>query len=180
GSETLQSYMSVGYYDEEGAVKGFDFNRYNFRFKTTYKPTGWLTIKPQLNGSMREVDNKQYSTTAMYSNLPWDSTYDEEGNLVPHRYSGWVNNASTNYLYDLQWNHSSSKNHEFNGNMDFDIKITDWLTFSSVNNYRYLGFKSLGYTDPRSNGGEGVDGRLTDYRSEHTRRYTNQILRFNK
>lgn len=180
GSETLQSYMSVGYYDEEGAVKGFDFNRYNFRFKTTYKPTDWLTIKPQLNGSMREVDNKQYSTTAMYSNLPWDSPYDEEGNLVPHRYSGWVNNASTNYLYDLQWNHSSSKNHEFNGNMDFDIKITDWLTFSSVNNYRYLGFKSLGYTDPRSNGGEGVDGRLTDYRSEHTRRYTNQILRFNK
>src|SRR5699024_10190114 len=102
GSETLQYNSSVRNYDEEDAVNGFDFNLNNFRFKPTYNPTDWLTIKPQLNGSMREVDNKQYSTTAMYSNLPWDSPYDEEGNLVPHRYSGWVNNASTNYLYDLQ------------------------------------------------------------------------------
>src|SRR5690606_35986841 len=37
-----------------------------------------------------------------------------------------------------------------------------------------------GYTDPRSNGGESVKGRLNDYRSEYARRYTSQILRFNK
>lgn len=180
GTEDLKSYMSLGYYDEEGAIKGYDFNRYNFRFKTVYKPVDWLTIKPQLVGSMRDIKDQQYSTTAMYSNLPWDSPYDKNGNLVPHRYSGWVNSASTNYLYDLQWNHSSNKNYEFNGNMDFDIRITDWLTFSSVNNYRYINYKGLEYTDPRSNSGEGVNGRLSDYRSESTRRYTNQILRFDK
>ena len=66
------------------------------------------------------------------------------------------------------------------GNLDFDIDITDWLTFSSVNNYRYNHYKANGYTDPRSNGGESVGGRITDYRSEYTRRYTNQILRFDQ
>lgn len=86
--------------------------------------------------------DQQYSVTAMYSMFPWDSPYDENGNLVPHRYSGWVNAAQTNYLVDLQWNHSSSRNMEFMGNFDFDIKITDWLAFSSVNNYRYISYAS--------------------------------------
>lgn len=180
GSETLRSFMSVGLYDEQGAVKGYDYKRYNFRFKTEYKPFDWLTVKPALVGSLRDVEDKQYSTTAMYSNLPWDSPFDENGNLVHHRYSGWVNSASTNYLYDLQWNHSANKNYEFMGNFDFDIKLTDWLTFSSVNNIRYNSYKAKGYTDPRSNGGESVGGRITDYRSEYTRQYTNQIFRFNK
>lgn len=180
GTETLRSFMSLGLYDEQGAVKGYDYTRYNVRFKTEYKPFEWLTIKPSITGSLRDVDNKQYSTTAMYSNLPWDSPYDEDGNLVPHRSSSWVNSASTNYLYDLQWNHSSNKNYEFMGNFDFDIKLTDWLTFSSVNNLRYVSYKSKGYTDPRSNGGESVNGRISEYRFESTRNYTNQILRFNK
>lgn len=180
GSETLRSYASVGFYDEEGAVKGYDYSRYNFRFKTEYRPTEWLKIKPSLSGSLRDVDDRQYSTTAMYSNLPWDSPYDENGDLVPHRSSEWVNSASTNYLYDLQWNHSSNKNYEFMGNLDFDVDLTDWLTFSSVNNFRYSSYKSKGYEDPRSNAGESVDGRIMEYRSEVTRRYTNQILRFDK
>jgi TonB-linked SusC/RagA family outer membrane protein len=180
GTETLRSFMSVGLYDEEGAIKGYDYTRYNFRFRTEYKPLEWLTIKPALVGSLRDVEDRQYSTTAMYSNLPWDSPYDENGDLVPHRSSSWVNSASTNYLYDLQWNHSSNKNYEFMGNLDFDIKLTDWLTFSSVNNLRYNSYKAKGYTDPRSNGGESVGGRITDYRSEYTRQYTNQIIRFDK
>ena len=179
GSETLQSYMSLGYYDEEGAVKGYDYTRYNFRLGSTYKPFTWLTVKPGIYGSRRDIKDQQYSVTAMYSMFPWDSPYDENGDLVPHRYSGWVNAAQTNYLVDLQWDHSSSRNMEFMGNFDFDIKLTDWLTFSSVNNYRYISYASEGYTDPRSNGGLSVNGRITDYRSEVARRYTNQILRFN-
>lgn len=149
GNEKMQSYLSVGYYDEEGAVKGYDYSRYNFRLKTTYKPFDWLTIKPALSGSLRNIDDRQYSVTAMYSMLPWDSPYDKDGNLVPHRYSGWVNTQQTNYLYDLQWNYSESKYYEFMGSLDFDIKITDWLTFSSVNNYKYINSTSHGYSDPR-------------------------------
>ncbi len=180
GTEKLQSFMSLGYYNELGAVKGYDYDRYNFRLNTVYKPFDWLSIKPTVFGSRRGVDDRQYSTTAMYSNLPWDSPYDADGNLVPHRYNGWVNVQNTNYLYDLQWNHSENTNYEFNGNLDFDIKFTDWLTFSSVNSYRFNTYSGSSYTDPRSNGGLNVNGRLTDYRSESARRYTNQILRFRK
>ena len=181
GSDKLQSYFSVGYYDETGAVKGYDYKRYNFRMRTSYKPFSWLTIKPSISGSRRDIYDQQYSVTSMYSQLPWDSPYAEDGSLVPHRYSGWVNAQNTNYLLDYQYgNYGESTNYEFMGNFDFDIKITDWLMFTSVNNYRLISSSSHSYTDPRSNAGEGVSGRLYEYRGETVRRFTNQNLVVNK
>ena len=181
GSDKLQSYFSIGYYDETGAVKGYDYKRYNFRMRTSYKPFEWLTIKPSISGSRRDIYDQQYSVTSMYSQLPWDSPYAEDGSLVPHRYSGWVNAQNTNYLLDYQYgNYGESTNYEFMGNFDFDIKITDWLMFTSVNNYRLISSSSHSYTDPRSNAGEGVSGRLYEYRGETVRRFTNQNLVVNK
>ncbi len=181
GSDKLQSYFSIGYYDETGAVKGYDYKRYNFRMRTSYKPFSWLTIKPSISGSRRDIYDQQYSVTSMYSMLPWDSPYDENGELVPHRYTGWVNAQQTNYLLDYQYgNYSESTNYEFMGNFDFDIRITDWLMFTSVNNFRLISSSSHSYTDPRSNSGMGVDGRLYEYRGETVRRFTNQNLVVNK
>nr|WP_315031219.1 TonB-dependent receptor [uncultured Porphyromonas sp.] len=176
GSETMNSLFSLGYYDEKGAVKGFDYKRYNFRLKTAYKPLDWLTIRPMISGAMQTSDDREYSVSAMYSMLPWDSPYDADGKPVPHMYSGWVNSNSTNYIRDLQWNHAEGRNYEFMGNLDFDARITPWLTFSSVNNYKYVHSTSHGYQDPRSSGGESVQGRITEYHGQVARRYTNQKL----
>jgi TonB-linked SusC/RagA family outer membrane protein len=180
GSEKLRSLVSVGVYNETGAVKGYEYMRYNMLYKTDYRPNDWLTIKPFISGSRRDIDDRQYSVGAMYSNLPWDSPYDEEDNIVGHYSPRWVNSNSTNYLYDLQWNFSQSTTYEFMGNFDFDVKLTDWLTFASVNNIKYQGSSTTTYTDPRSSGGEGVSGRINEYRFEMSRLYTNQLLRFSK
>lgn len=180
GTDQLKSFFSLGVYDEKGAVKGYDYTRYNFRMKTEYKPFDFLTIKPSISGSKRDIDDQQYDVTSMYSRFPWDSPYDKDGELAPHRYSGWVDNTATNYLRDLQWNYSKSNTYEFMGNFDFDVKFTNWLSFSSVNNYKWQHYGFTEYTDPRSNGGEGVKGRLKENSNDLIRRYTNQILRFNK
>ncbi|MDD2952124.1 MAG: SusC/RagA family TonB-linked outer membrane protein [Parabacteroides sp.] len=180
GSEQLRSYFSLGMYDEDGAVKGYDFKRYNFRLKTDYKPFEWLTVKPSISGAKQDVTDQQYSVTAMYTMFPWDNPYDEDGNPMPHRSKEWVNSNSTNYLYDLQWNKTTSTRYEFTGNIDFDVRFTDWLTFSSVNSFRWRGYNYKSYTDPRSDSGSGVNGRLEEYQDHDTRLYTNQILRFNK
>jgi TonB-linked SusC/RagA family outer membrane protein len=181
GSEQVKSYFSMGYYDEEGAVKGYNFNRYSMRYRADYKPVQWLTVKPSVSGSLRDIDDRQYSVTAMYSNLPWDSPYLEDGvTPTPHRSDTWVKSTGTNYLYDLQWNKSGSKRYSFMGNIDFDIRFTDWLTFSSVNNFTWDNYAYNAYTDPRSNAGSGVNGRIEQWDQKTERRYTNQILRFNK
>ena len=181
GSENIQSMFTLGYFKEEGAVKGYDMNRYNTRIKVVYKPYEWLTIKPNISGSRTNDKDKQYSVGAMYSMMPWDSPYDEDGNLVPNYYSGWVNSKATNYLNDLAaGNYSTSTTYDLSGGLDFDIKITPWLTFSSVNNYSYYNSQTHGYYDPKSSSGEGVNGRTTEYNYVSTRRYTNQLLRFKK
>lgn len=181
GSDKIKSYMSLGYYDESGAVKGYDYGRYNFRLKMNYHPYSWLTIKPYVAGARTKVHDAQYSVDAMYSMLPWDSPYDKDGNLVPDRYSGWVNNAATNYLNGLSYgNYTDYTTYEFMGNFDFDIHFTPWLTFSSVNNYKWQGYYYHSYGDPRDTDYSGVHGRISEYQSNMVRRYTNQILRFNK
>ena len=181
GSQNIQSMFTLGYFKEEGAVKGYDMNRYSTRIKVVYKPYEWLTIKPNISGSRTNDKDKQYSVGAMYSMMPWDSPYDENGNLVPNYYSGWVNSKATNYLNDLAaGNYSTSTTYDLAGGLDFDIKITPWLTFSSVNNYSYYNSQTHGYYDPKSSSGEGVNGRTTEYNYVSTRRYTNQLLRFKK
>lgn len=107
--------------------------------------------------------------------------YDEDGNLYQESQPvEWVSPKMGNYLYDLQWNYGKTTSYEFMGNFDFDIKITDWLTFSSVNNYKYGNSAQKTYTDPRSSGGKADNGLLKDYKSEYNRLYTNHLLRFNK
>jgi TonB-linked SusC/RagA family outer membrane protein len=179
GSEKVKSYFSLGYYDEDGAVRGYNFKRYSMRYRTEFKPVSWLSIKPSVSGSRRNVDDRQYSTTAMYSNLPWDNPYQADGTPTPHRPSTWVNSNSTNYLYDLQWNYSNSTRYSLTGNIDFDIRIKPWLTFSSVNNLSWENYAYSDYTDPRSEGGESENGAVSETDQKITRQYTNQIIRFN-
>jgi TonB-linked SusC/RagA family outer membrane protein len=179
GSDRMRSYFSVGYYNEEGAVRGYEFDRYSVRYRSEFKPTGWLTIKPLISGSRRDVDDRQYSVTAMYSNLPWDSPYLPDGTPTPHKSATWVNSTYTNYLYDLQWNKSNNQRYSLMGNFDFDIRLTSWLTFSSVNNLTWDNYAEHSYEDPRSNGGSGVGGRISEIDDKTERRYTNQMLRFN-
>ena len=138
GTDKMKSYLSLGIYDESGAVKGYDLTRYNFRYNVDYQVNDWLKIKPSVWGARRDVDDKQHAVGSMYSCLPWDSPYDEDGNLYQESQPvEWVSPKMGNYLSDLQWNYGKTTSYEFMGNFDFDIKITDWLTFSSVNNYKY-------------------------------------------
>ena len=181
GNEKMSSYFSLGYYSEEGTVKGYKYDRYSFRYRSNYKNFSWLTIKPNISGSMKNTDDSQYDYTAKYTMFPWDSPYDEDGNLVPDRYSGWVDSSDLNYLNSISYgNHTARKTYEFSGNFDFDIKITDWLTFTSVNNYRWTGYFQSTYTDPRTDSASGVQGRVEEEQTNNIQRYTNQYLTFNK
>lgn len=181
GNEKMSSYFSLGYYSEEGTVKGYKYDRYSFRYRSNYKPFSWLTIKPNISGSMKNTDDSQYDYTAKYTMFPWDNPYDEDGNLVPDRYSGWVDSSDLNYLNSISYgNHTARKTYEFSGNFDFDIKITDWLTFTSVNNYRWTGYFQSTYTDPRTDSASGVQGRVEEEQTNNIQRYTNQYLTFNK
>ncbi|MDE6587627.1 MAG: TonB-dependent receptor [Paramuribaculum sp.] len=187
GAEKLRSYFSLGYYDESGAVKGYNFNKYSFRANIDFRPAKWISIRPTIQGSKRKIHDSQYSVSSMYSAMPWDSPfmrdYDptSEELYTPHRYSGWWNASSTNWMRDLETgDYGKSDNYEFNGSLDFDIYFTPWLTFASNNSYRYNNYRLHQLTTPTSSSGEGVDGRIYEWNSSTTRKTTTQKLLFNK
>ena len=162
-------------------MKGYSYNKYSFRASTDFRPAKWISIRPTITGSKRKINDRQRSVTDMYSKMPWDSPYLEDGSLLPHRYSGWWNASATNNLLDLSYgNYGQNQNYGFNGNFDFDIYITDRLTFQSVNAYRYNTYRYHGYTDPRSSSGEGVQGRISENSQSWTRKSTNQKFLINK
>lgn len=181
GNDNLRTYISLGYYDEEGAVKGYDFTRYNFLFKTEYSPYKWLTIKPMIQGSRSDRDIQTIGVSSAYSILPWNSPYNDDGSIKDARPSDWILVSSMgNPLWDNQWNFKETRDYVFTGNFDFDIKITDWLTFASINSYRYGNTSVTEYIDPRSEEGEASKGSVREENSSWDRQYTNQLLRFNK
>lgn len=184
GSETVRSYASVGYYEEEGAIKSLNLKRYNLLAKLEFKPYKFLTLRPMVSGSYRKTDDRQGGAVGnMYANMPWDSPYKEDGSLVSRgKDAGWFAGSRTNYMYDQQWNFVKRERTEVNVNMDFDVKLTDWLTFASVNSYKFSKNESKSLEDPRSMAGEGAigKGRVEDTYRNYERVYTNQLLRVNK
>ncbi|KIC00045.1 MULTISPECIES: SusC/RagA family TonB-linked outer membrane protein [unclassified Flavobacterium] len=181
GSDVFKSYVSLGIYDETGAIKGYDYTRYNLLLKFSYKVNNWLTIRPQANITRTETEDKQHSVGAMYGNMPWDSPYLPDGTLVGNQPNPtWVNTTGSNYLYDLQWNYGESERYSVRTNLDFDAKINSWLSFTSTNNYTFSNYNSMTYIDPRSSEGLSVKGRITDETTSSNRFYTSQLFKFNK
>ena len=183
GTDRLSAYASLGYYDETGAITQYDYKRYTARANFNWKVRDWLTVKPSLSLSMRDIFSQQQNPVCMFRFTPWDSPYNRDGTLFQNGRDAdpiWVFTAGQNPKYDLQWNYDESVHYEFMGNFDFTVRLNSWLTFESVNNYRFTSRHSKYYVDPRSIGGSSTGGYVRDDYNGGNRIYTNQLLRFDR
>ncbi len=125
GNDKLNSYFSLGYYDEDGAVKGYKFQKYSFRATTEYKPYKFLTIRPH---SLRIATRHRGPSVfggAMYSMLPWDSPTTKRATSCPTATADGSTPSRTTTSTTLRaGNKGTSVNYEFNGNFDFDVQFT--------------------------------------------------------
>lgn len=180
GEENSRTYISVGYYDETGTIKGYEYDKLSLRINHDHNIGERLTIKPKiaLNYSTRE--SRQHSLYSMQTYMPWDSPYNASGEMVNPQENGvpWIGRDKSNYLYDLQWNHSNSEEFNLYTNFDFEFKITEHLKFISTNGYTLYREDSKSYTDPASNAGRAEDGRLNQSTSRRITRFTNQMLKY--
>ena len=181
-SQNSKTYISGNYYDESGTVKGYDFNRLSFRINHDQTVKPWLTLKPKLSVAYTQGKDRQGSLYEMYLNMPWDSPYDANGNLInPYNYNGtWYGRDQANYLHDLQWNYGKSNQLDLIGNFDAEIKFTDYLKFVSTNSVTYKNYDDMSYVDMRSISGESNKGSLTESYVKDIGKFFNQMIRFDK
>lgn len=193
GNDKVRSYISGDYYSEEGAIKGYDLDRFTLRANTDYIVNKRLTLKSKLAVSYRETKNQEHSLSYT-SYTPWDTPYDSKGNLKdgsqglpsadaaptadPRDY--WYSDGGTNYLYDRHLNWSKSRRNAMDLGLGFDYKIFDFLTFESNNKFGFGNSYSNSYTDPNSRGGQAKNGTVGFEGTETRVVYTSQMLRFLK
>ncbi|MTI27674.1 SusC/RagA family TonB-linked outer membrane protein [Fulvivirga kasyanovii] len=182
GTDKSKTFISLGYYDETGTVKGYEYDRLSFRLNHDYNVSERLTLKPKIAANYSKRDNKQHSLYQMYTNLPWDAAYEEDGTIINPQDQGvtWYGRDRSNYLYDLQWNYSEGTSFNLFSNFDVEFDILQNLTFISTNNITLYGSDSKSYTDPASNSGEANNGELYTYSAKRITRFTNQMLRYSK
>ena len=89
GSDKAHYYTSVGYYTEQGTVKGVENNRYNITLKTDYKLNSLLTVGASVFANQRKqasymTDAAGFTNPVYYSRManPYFEPYDQDGNYV--------------------------------------------------------------------------------------------------
>ncbi len=81
GSDKVQYFASVGYYDEEGIAKGSNFDRMTGRLNMSYRASEWLTLSNTLtvartnSRELRDRNNVQNPFRAMYDYNPYESEF---------------------------------------------------------------------------------------------------------
>lgn len=185
GNETIQSYISGGYYSEDATIKGLKIQRFKALGNLQYKPTSWLTLKPRVRGSYGDdVDHNTPDLHELYAQMPWDYPYYEDGTVINPRnlrpgYT-WYGRDRRNTFYDARYNYSKTTSLNVEGGFDFDIRINNYLTFSSTNSINFTNTKYFNYEDPRSVAAAAVKGRMQETWTKSKSRFANQMLRYNQ
>lgn len=180
GEENSKTYISLGFYDETGTIKGYEYDKLSLRINHDHNIGERLTIKPKIALNYNTRESRQHSLYAMQTNMPWDNPYNDSGELVNPQENGvpWIGRDKSNYLYDLQWNHSNSQEFNLYSNFDIEFKITDHLKFVSTNGYTLYRYDNKSYVDPASTSGLADDGRLSQSTSKRITRFSNQMLKY--
>lgn len=89
GSDRAHYYASVGYYTEQGTVKGVENNRYNMTVKTDFKVNSMLTVGASVFANQRKqesymTDSGGFTNPVYYSRManPYFEPYDAEGYYI--------------------------------------------------------------------------------------------------
>ena len=129
-------YTAITYYDENGTQLSSNYKHLNVRSNNSFKLTDWLTLTSNLNvkGSMSK-EPESAAGFLVVEHVPFDSPYDEDGNLVSfvgkQVYTRYPYNPM--FLYDPRYVQAGSKGFNVNWDITLDVKITPWLSFTTQN-----------------------------------------------
>lgn len=181
-NENMKSFLNVGYYNESGAIKTYDYERYSARLNLDYQPLEWLKVMPKLSAYYKTTYSNEGAGYYLNTLLPWDNPYDVNGVPVNAKDAGvtWYGRDEANYLYDAQWNYSKGNTFDLNGSMDFQIRISPAFSFESTNNISFYFYDGMSYSDPRSNDGQQDNGSISNSSAKRITRFSNQLLRYSK
>jgi len=108
--------------------------------------------------------------------VPWDPIFEADGVTPynPYKSGMWYSNNKANYFFDSQHYSDNTKELNFNTDLQLDVKVTDWMTFSTSNRFGFSGSDQKQLLDKSHFSASFENGRITQ-----TTSYNNNILTSN-
>lgn len=184
GIEKTAVFASLGYLNEEGAVVGHKWEKYTGRLNLDYDASRRVKLSVKLGGIFQSsFNNENGMLYGSYVLLPWDNPYFEDGTVKVGRTNVdgvvWYGRDQWNPLYSRQFNYSKSRNLQYTSDLGVEIKLANWLTFTSTNRLMTTALRSESIVDARSPGGQADNGLIENSYSYWSNISTSNLLRFN-
>ncbi|NMC40180.1 MAG: SusC/RagA family TonB-linked outer membrane protein, partial [Bacteroidales bacterium] len=134
-SDKLSYYIGAGYYDEDGTFINTYYRRVNLRANTTYQFSNRVTLVNNINLSGSKTRGADYMNIYYsYTNMPWDDPYDANGKVRSFKTADNIwSKDKINPIQAAENSELSNMAYNLDYDLGLDIKITDWLTFTSTN-----------------------------------------------
>jgi TonB-linked SusC/RagA family outer membrane protein len=182
-NEKNEYYTSITYYNEKGTFLNTNFQRINLRGNSTHHFSKHVSVTNNINLSAATGKSFNYDDVFYaYLNMPWDNPYDANGQAVyvdGNTTAKWWSRDKTNPIHTIQ--HSNHPYKSFNANYDLNlnIQITDWLSFSSNNRGAVNYNKGTDYYSPVVAGQYNNTGFLNELGTLNYGVISNDLLKFN-
>ena len=164
GSEKTSYYLSVDYMDDEGTLRGTEYDRLSMRSNIKYQ------LNDRVNIGTNFVMNYGKSSYANWNMAegafrlqPWDQPVDADGELIYNvNEAGWLSNLISNPYHSEQYNREGGYGLDGSANVILGIKLTDWL---KIDSWTTLG---MGYSkyesiySPKTYEGSTDNGRISN------------------
>ena len=108
-TENFSYYLSVGYLNNEGVIRGNDFSTTRLNMKLNSKITNWLEIGANVNfqdrtaGDIQVPLGENYWDNNLLRNSPYASVNDENGNYLQHPNNYSSENGGYNFWFERQY-----------------------------------------------------------------------------
>ncbi len=182
-NEKNEYYSSISYYNEKGTFLNTNFQRINVRGNSTHHFSKAVSVTNNINlsaatGKSFNYDDIYYA----YLNLPWDNPYDANG--APVYVDGnspfkWWSRDKVNPIHTIQNSNHPYKSFNANYDLNLNIHITDWLSFSSNNRGAVSYNKATDYYSPVVAGQYNGQGFLNELGTLGYGVISNDLLKFN-
>ena len=165
-TEKSDYYLGLSYYNEKGTFQNTGFQRMNMRAGQTIHFSPKFTFSNNINVSGISGESYDYNDIYYaYLNLPWDNPYDSAGNAIyvdGNSTFKWWSRDKINPIHTIRNSNHPYKGFDVNYDANFNIAITDWLSFSSTNRVSAGYSKSTTYYAPEAAGQYHGTGYLNE------------------
>ncbi|GAA3923535.1 TonB-dependent receptor [Chitinophaga oryziterrae] len=182
-TEKNEYYTGISYYNEKGTFMNTGYQRVNLRANSTYHFSKSVSVTNNINLSGSSGKSYNYEDVYYaYLNLPWDNPYDSKGQPVyvdGNSTFKWWSRDKTNPIHTIKNSSHPYKSFDVNYDLGLNVKITDWLSFSSNNRVAANYNKSKEYYSPVVAGQYSGTGYLNEQSTLSYGIISNDLLKFN-